>query len=147
MFACRTCRKALSSVEGCAICLDFKTKGLVAIDEDEAERPSLSDVSSETVSAIRAQIRHLAKRCKAEPDDDASAARLVQMANTVAKVVEAARKLQVDGVTAVNAMSFKERAALFIDWWTALPPAYREQVRKGMDAFEAQHAKPLELPA
>lgn len=147
MFACRLCRQKLSSNEGCGICLDFKTRNLVAVDEDDAESPALADVSRETVNALRAQIRRIAKILKDDPDHDVGTGRLIAAANTVAKVIESARKLQVDGVTAIQNMSFKERAQLFIDWWTALPPAYRDQVRKGMEAFELSNARPLDLPA
>ena len=68
--------------------------------------------------------------------------RALAVANTVAKVLESARKLRADGTAAVEAMSFQERKELFVTWYTDLAPAYRNAVREAFSAYEAEIAKP-----
>ena len=139
MLACRNCRIPLHSTEGCAICLPIKTH-LVTVDEDEESKPSLSEVGTEIV----ADLRYAARQARAVMKDDKletklrldATARILKIGNTAAKVLEAARKLQTDGLAAVRNMSFLERAQLFIGWYTALPPPYRTQLRDRMSKFE-----------
>lgn len=147
MLACRNCRVRLAAETGCAICEPIK-KHLVAIDEDEDEKPSLAEVGSSVVADLQ-YARKLAS--KIMRDDGAGAkerleatARLLKIGNTAAKVLEAARKLQTDGISAIKAMSFVERARIYIEWYCDLPPPYRSQLRKKQDEFEDRTA--LALP-
>ena len=143
--SCRACRTRIEALGGCAICSELKAQ-LVASDEDESERPSLTDVSHEVIANLR-QLNRRAKDLIADPSKPktfAEGARLaVATGNTVAKVLESARKLQTDGLAAIQNMSFIERAELFIAWYAALPPGYREKVRAGQDKMEAQAARRL----
>lgn len=142
MFACRLCRVPLSASEGCASCNPMR-RNLVVVGETEDERPSLSGVSAETVAVLRAQVSHLRASLKDDPDDEAAHKRFIATSNALAKIIGEARKLQDDGAAAVEAMSFQERAAMFIEWVTTLPPAYRRNLREQLDDFEAKIAAPV----
>lgn len=144
MLACRNCRVPISANSGCAICNPIR-KHLVVVGEDEEDRPSLSVASNEIVSALRQQLRVI-RMAILSPDPKVSASsetRLMALANTMSKVLESARKLQVDGMSAVENMSFPERAELFISWVTELAPAYRESLKAKWEAWELSESKPL----
>lgn len=68
---------------------------------------------------------------------------MVLCINALAKLLEAARKLQDDGISAVRNMSFLERAKLFVSWYADLPPSYRTQVRQQVEAYELEINKPM----
>lgn len=146
MLACRACRRPLTAAEGCAICASVKAN-LVTTEENTEEFPALSDVGNETVSALQGVLRtHRATLRNKSADADQLAvaeAAVVRVANTLAKVLESARKLQTDGLAAVRNMAFQERAVLFADWYQSLPPLYRKKVRAGMDQFEGQVSAPV----
>lgn len=142
MLACRTCRIPLNAPIGCDLCNGTR-QNLVVVGETEDERPSLSGVGAEVVGDLRLLLKNNRTKLKANPDDDDAADRLLALGNTLAKVLESARKLQSDGVTAVAQMSFTERAALFISWITSLPPAYREALRGQWDKFETEISLPV----
>lgn len=146
MLACRACRRALTAPEGCAICFSVKAN-LVTTEENDEEAPALSDVGSETVAALqvilkkhRATMRN--KNSTLEQLDDAETS-VVRVANTLAKVLESARKLQSDGLAAVRNMSFQDRATLFADWYQSLPPLYRRKVQAGMTQYEGAVSTPV----
>lgn len=141
MIACRACKVALTAQTGCAIC-DPIRRNLVVTEEDDGERPSLAVVGNEVVAGLRAQLKHIKALLKTDPDDPAGN-RLIAIGNTLAKVLEAARKLQADGKSAVEAMSFQERLELFVGWFAELPPAYRVSLRAKLDEFESAKAAPL----
>lgn len=146
MLACRACRVPLTAAQGCAICLSVKAN-LVTTEENAEESPALSDVSSEVVAALQSVLkRHrlTLRNTKSDPDAiEAAESGLVRVANTLAKVLESARKLQSDGMAAVRNMSFTDRAALFASWYQSLPPMYRDKVRGGMLQFEGTVSVPL----
>lgn len=151
MLACRACRRPLTATEGCAICFSVKAN-LVTTEENAEESPALSDVGAETVAALQAILRrHRAvlrdKKSTGEAIVLAESA-VVRVSNTLAKVLESARKLQTDGLAAVRNMAFSERAILFADWYQSLPPLYRAKVRAGQEQFEGTVSAPVpELPA
>lgn len=107
-------------------------------------------MSSEIVSELRyalKQARTIARDEKADAKHRLGATALIlKVGNTAAKVLEAARKLQTDGLAAVRNMSFIERAKLYIGWYAALPPPYRARIRSEQDKFEAGTNVPLALP-
>lgn len=146
--SCRACRTRLDAQGGCAICSEWK-KQFVASDEDEAERPSLTDVSHEVIANLR-QLNKRAKDLIADPKKPKAffegAKLAIAAGNTAAKVLESARKLQTDGLAAIQNMSFIERAELFIAWYAALPPSYRDKVRAGQDQMEKRAAQQLPAP-
>lgn len=144
--ACRNCRVVLSAESGCAIC-DPIRKHLVSVDEDQDERPDLSDVGAEVIAALRKRVRHLKAVIDVDPGDDKAATHLLGAANSVSKIIESARKLQVDAEGVINNMSFVARAKLFVSWYAALPPPHRVQIREQLDRYELELVKPLELPA
>jgi hypothetical protein len=150
MLACRICRIPIASQEGCGVCKDFKAQ-LISVDVDEDESPSLADVSAEVVGALRVIVkkgRQLLDKGVANKDVKSFAYgtdMIIKAANTSAKVLEAARKLQTDGLAAIRNMSFIERADLYIGWYVALPPPYRQKVRLGMENIEKEESKPLAL--
>lgn len=146
MLACRNCRVPLVAEAGCAIC-DPIRKHLVSIDETEDERPSLSDVGAEVVAELRYALRQ-AKVVHRDPEADPklrllATGAVLKIGNTAAKVLEAARKLQTDGLAAIRNMSFLERAELFITWYTGLVPPYRAAIRQKQEEFETRAAKAL----
>lgn len=145
MLACRACRRPLTAAEGCAICATIKAN-LVTTEENAEEYPALSDVGSETVAVLQTILREhklTLRRKDADLEERAAASSAVlSVANTLAKVLEAARKLQSDGLAAVRNMNFQDRCALFADWYQALPPNYRRKVRVGMEQFEGQVNQP-----
>ena len=150
MLACRCCRLPLTAAEGCAVCLPIKPQ-LITTDEDEDTKPSLSDVGSEAVAGLRRLLRD-SRALYADPRLEArerlAAGHLtIKVSNSLSKILEAARKLQTDGLSAIRNMSFLERAELFIGWYTALVPAYRANIRTQMDSFEATTNRALPASA
>src|SRR6185295_4458447 len=97
MLACRACRRPLTAAEGCAICISVKAN-LVTTEENTEEYPALSDVGSEVVSALQAILKtHRAtirNREAAAEDIVVAENAIVRVSNTLAKVLESARKLQ-----------------------------------------------------
>lgn len=146
MLACRACRRPLTAAEGCAICFSVKAN-LVTTEESTEESPALSDVSAETVSALQLILkRHRAIMRTKNAEDEAiekAEKAVIRVSNTLAKVLEGARKLQTDGLAAVRNMAFSERAVLFAEWYQSLPPLYRKKVRVGMEQFEGQVSTPI----
>lgn len=141
VLACRGCRHVLASDAGCALCLPVKPHLIVtsAVDEDSVP---LATVASEAVGVLRKQLSQLKTMAKLEPAYNAvisSEARAV--ANTIAKLLDSARKVVQDGADAVGAMSFQERLNLFTEWTGSLPGAYR---RKIIEQLLAQNQAKLE---
>lgn len=151
--ACRHCRVRIDAESGCAICNPLR-RHLVSVGENTsgqgAEDLTLSGVAKETVAALRERVSHYRAGLRELPQSETYSTGLVKTAAALAKVLESARKLQEDGVAAVETMTFLERAELFIGWYTALPPAYRGRLREQMADYEAQLARPMDplaLPA
>lgn len=145
--ACRCCRVALSAQKGCAIC-DPVRPHLVSDDEDDGDRPALAAVSAEVVGALRNALRATTTVLHRKPSDVESTRMLLAIGNTLAKVLESGRKLQQDGLAAVQAMAFRERAELFCGWYADLPPGYRQTIRGELAKFEVEAARPMkELPS
>jgi len=140
--SCRLCKTPLRSETGCSICLDWK-KNFASDDEDDGEHASLAAVSNEVVAALRGALRATMAELRKNALNPDMSARLLKIGNTMSKVLESARKLQDDGLAAVRAMSFAERAELFLGWYGALPPAHRTSVRGSMAQFEAKIAAPI----
>lgn len=140
--ACRMCRIAMSATVGCAVC-DPMRKNLVVVGEDEEDRPSLSGTSAEVVSLLRAQVKHVKGELERNRSSALSEKRALALGNTLAKVIETARKLQADGRAAVDAMSFQEKKELFVEWYTDLAPQYRNAVREAFAQYEVEVSKPV----
>ena len=143
--ACRSCRKPLLAKEGCGVCNGWR-KNLVVLGETEEERPSLATVSNEAVNALRAQLRDYKTRLAGKLEDeerDRLHDRQRAVAGALSKLLDAARKIQGDGLQAIARMSFKERAELFVEWFLTLPAVYREALHKELESAEAR----LSLPA
>jgi uncharacterized Zn finger protein (UPF0148 family) len=144
--ACRACRKPLLAKSGCGVC-DPIRKNLVVLGETEEERPSLAVVSNEAVNALRSQLRDYKTRLAVpklkDEDRDRLHDRQRAVSGALSKLLDAARKIQGDGIQAVERMSFAERAKLFCEWYMTLPAVYRESLRKELDKQEER----LLLPA
>lgn len=140
--ACRMCRVPLSAAVGCAVC-DPMRRNLVVVGQDEDERPSLSGTASEVVSLLRGQVKVVKGELERNSNSTLAEKRALALGNTLAKVLESARKLQADGKAAVEAMSFQERKELFVEWYTDLAPQYRNAVREAFAAYEVEVSKPL----
>jgi len=144
VLACRGCHHTLVSDAGCALCLPVKPHLVVlsAVDDDAVP---LATVASEAVSVLRKQLTQLKNKQKLTPNYNAADASEVRaVANTLAKLLDSARKVVQDGADAVGAMSFQERAALFLEWTGSLPGAYR---RKIIADLLAQQSARVEAPA
>lgn len=136
--ACRACRRPLLGKDGCAVCSPWR-KNLVVVGEAEEERPSLANVSAEAVRSLREQVRHYEAALKAAKTvDDQESYRALQrsVAGSLGKLLDAARKIQTDGLAAIERMSFAERAKLFVEWFMSLPTIYRERVKAEMEKHE-----------
>lgn len=142
MFACRICRVPLTAESGCVLC-DPVRRNLVVVGEREEDRPSLSGIGAEVVTLLREQVARVRKLLKDDPDSERAGKRLIALSNSVAKVIGEVRKLQEDGAAAVENMSFAERAEMFIDWVTGLPPAYRRTLTERLAEYEAKIAAPV----
>lgn len=146
MIVCRACRVPIAALGGCAVCEDFK-RNLADDESDEDLRPGIAETAGETVGALRRILRDA--RTGLGSKDVATRAdaeyRVLKVGNALAKVLEAARKIQTDGVAVIRQMSFTERAELFVSWYAELPPAVRASLRDRMTQFEADIARPKEL--
>jgi hypothetical protein len=143
MLACRNCKIELSAISGCAICNPIR-KHLIVVDENDDDKPSLAATGNEVVNALRYQLRVVRKSLgESRGEDEAAEKRLVQLANTLAKVLESSRKIQADGVDAIEAMSFAEKAELFITWIQELTPGYRLALRSKWDEWEKVISEPV----
>lgn len=144
MLACRLCRVPMSAPAGCAHC-DPVRRNLVVVGEREDDSPSLAGVGNDVVRMIKGRLDDIKDALKKATgkERDRAEARLISFANATAKVIGEVRKLQDDGYKAVEALSFQERAAMFIEWVTSLPPAYRRMLQEQMADFEAKISAPL----
>lgn len=139
VLACRGCHRMLTSDAGCALCLPVKPHLVVvsAVDDDAVP---LAVVASEAVGVLRKQLTQLKMAQKATTTYDAAlASESRSVASVLAKLLDSARKVVQDGADAVGAMSFQERAALFLEWTGSLPGAYRRKLIT--DLLSQQQAK------
>lgn len=146
VLACRGCHRTLVSDAGCALCLPVKPHLVVLSSVDDDAVP-LAVVAGEAVAMLRKQLTHLKNEAKNSASyNPITASEARSVANTLAKLLDSARKVVQDGADAVSAMSFQERAALFLEWTGSLPGAYRrkiiaqllEQNQAKLDAPETQ---------
>jgi hypothetical protein len=142
MLACRLCRVALTATVGCEVCDPWR-RNLVVAGEDEEDRPSLSGTAAEVVALLRKQVGTVRRDLETNANSVLAEKRAMALGNTLAKVLETARKLTQDGLAAVENLSFQERKELFVGWYTDLAPAYRTAVREAFAAYEAEVSKPL----
>ena len=141
--ACRACHININATYGCAIC-DPVRKQLIVVGEDEEDSPSLNSTAKEVVNALRAQLRHIKDDLRDKPDEFiATERRLIMLANSLSKVIDSARKIQLDAQNVIETMSFSEKAELFIGWIQELAPAYRVALREKWDEWETEAATPL----
>jgi len=141
--ACRFCRVLLSAEGGCAMCTEWK-RHLVSADEDADARPALADVTMEAISGLRIIIRRVRPGLSdTEPRVRIAAERdHIAATHALQKIVDSARKLQGDGVAAIRAMAFEERARLFVDWYLGLAPGHRGRLRVQLNKADAELAAP-----
>jgi hypothetical protein len=138
--ACRLCHFPLTSDAGCAGCLPVKANLVVvsAIDEDAVP---LAVVAAEAVGLLRKQLKMAkATQDKSSQYDPILGQETRSITNAIAKLLDSSRKLVEDGANAVEAMSFQEKAALFLEWTGTLPGPYR---RRLIDQMATQGADPL----
>ncbi len=142
--SCRGCHHALTSDAGCALCLPIKPHLVVSAAVDEDAVP-LALVAQEAVVVLRKQLQAVKSQAKAGglAYDPLLAAEARSIANTIAKVLDSARKVVQDGAEAVESMSFQEKAALFLEWTGSLPGAYR---RRLIESLMGQGAQAKEEP-
>jgi hypothetical protein len=108
-----------------------------AVDEDAVP---LAVVASEAVGMLRAQLARIKSDMKTKPAEYVTlAAEARNIANTIAKVLDAARKVMEDGAAVVDAMSFQEKAALIIEWTASLPSVYRRRLITQMMEQDKSH--------
>jgi hypothetical protein len=101
-----------------------------AVDEDAVP---LATVASEAVSLLRRQLTYLKQQAKLTQGYNSElAAEARQVSNALSKLLDSSRKLVQDGADAVGSMSFQEKMALFLDWSTSLPSAYRRRLMESM---------------
>lgn len=130
--SCRGCHNALTADAGCAICLPIKIHLVVSAAVDEDAVP-LALVAQEAVVVLRKQLSAVKAQTKGQTVyDPILAMESRAIANTIAKVLDSARKVVQDGAMAVESMSFQEKAALFLEWTGSLPGAYRRRLIESM---------------
>lgn len=131
VIACRGCRHPITADQGCALCSPVK-KHLVVEGEDEETVP-LAKMAGETLRLMRTDLKRLQKiQAKADEYNAAQAMEARRIAGAISKLMDSARKVIQDGVDAVEAMSFQERAELLVSWFESLPPAYRRKIFDAM---------------
>jgi hypothetical protein len=143
VLACRACRVRIDASAGCGVCNPWRSQLVVVDAPGDQDRPALSSVSQELVNALQDRLRYYRAGLREMPTSETFGKGLVHVANAMTKLLDAARKLQDDGMAAVANMSFLERANLFIEWYAALPPAYRSALRVQME----DHERALLTPA
>jgi hypothetical protein len=141
-FACRLCRVSVAASTGCSVCDPLRAL-LVVVGEGEDDRPSLSGTAAENVAMLKKQLVNCKEKLAVQPDSTIQEARLLKISNTMAKVLETARKLLADGMAVMETMSFAEKKELFVVWYSDLAPAYRNAVREAFADYEASISKPL----
>lgn len=140
--SCRLCRVSMAAANGCDVCNPMRAL-LVATNEDEGERPALGAVAAETVALLRDQLADAKTQLAKNRSSLMHETRALKLGNTLAKVLETARKLQQDGVDAVTNMPFADKADLFISWYIELPPAYRASLRERFAQYEVDVSRPV----
>lgn len=125
-YSCNKCRQPLQAAKGCAICDPIRPFLTVAISEDV----SLTEVSKAAVRALQEQLEGY----KAALTDPSPKARLEPIranvraaASCLAKLLDTSRKIQDDGIKAIELMSTREQMDLFKHFYTTLPPAVRSR--------------------
>jgi hypothetical protein len=128
--ACRACRTVLTAEKGCAVCQAFR-KNIVVIGDREEDRVDLGEVTTLALAAARDRLAFLRSL---KPDDKRYSPGEIQgLVKTISIAADSARKIRKEGVLAVNAMTFQERAELFVGWFRELPPAHREYVSERLE--------------
>lgn len=142
VLACRGCRHTLASDAGCALCLPVKPH-LVCVSAVDDDAVPLATVATEAVGILRKQLTQLRNQQKLTTEYNPTVAGETRaVANALAKLLDSARKVVQDGADAVSAMSFQERAALFLEWTGSLPGAHR---RKLIEQLLAQNQAKADL--
>lgn len=135
-YSCSKCRVNLAAKHGCVIC-DPVRPFIVFADEGDV---SLAEVSKETVKALQDQLRGYRNDLRLNRDPEAKEginAAVRAVAATLGKVLDASRKIQEDGVKAVELMSAKEKMDLFEAYYLALPPTVRARFMSQLQEAEA----------
>lgn len=139
-YSCRSCRRPLQAVDGCAICQDAKK--LIVITGEDA--PSLVETANEMVSSLRVQLKDYDRQLR-DPkskltveDRELIRAAVRQVGNTMGKLLDSARKLREDNARVVDKMSIDEQRQLFLTWYTDLPPATRQGVYAALAQVESE---------
>ena len=146
VLVCRGCHHSLLDEAGCALCLGVKPH-LMPVDAVEDEAVPLAQLAQESATLLRSQLKQLKVMQKATKSyDPALSKESREHSNALAKLLDASRKVVQDGIDAVEVMSFKERADLFKDWFSTLPPAYRRQLHEelGSKVVTAAPVQPLQ---
>lgn len=129
--ACRACRTVLSADKGCGVCDAFR-RNIVVIGDRPEDRVDLGELTTLALAAARDRLTVIRGL---KPDDKRySPGELQGLVKTIAVMADAARKIRKEGVAAVNAMTFQERAELFLDWYENLPTAHRAFLTERLEA-------------
>lgn len=146
ILACRGCRRNLTDDAGCALCLPVKPH-LVVSSEAPDGTLSLSAVAADTVNLLKWQVAKMLDAQRGTDNYDPKvAAEARAVATTIAKLLDASRKVVQDGAEAVTAMPFKERAELFTKWAGSLPAVYRRKLIQGLQALDNPEPDAPEAP-
>lgn len=135
-YSCRLCRVNLAAKSGCVVCDPIRPH-IVFADEQDV---SLAEVSKETVKALQEQLRGYKQDLRHQKDPEAKEeinAAVRAVAATLGKVLDASRKIQDDGLKAVELMSAKEKMDLFEAYYLALPPIVRARFMVQLQEAEA----------
>ena len=136
ILVCRACQNELVSPEFCAIC-ELCKKNLVISDDGDPE--SLAKVAGGMVRLMATQLRQLRglQNKTRGRYDEKLVSETRKHAGSLAKLLDSARKVINDGVEAVEALSFQEKAELFEAWFMELPNAYRRTLLNGLSKHVA----------
>lgn len=139
LLICRACQNELTAPESCAICELCKANLIV---DDDGDPDSLAKVAGGMVRLMQTQLRQLRGiqgRTRGKYDERL-ANETRKHAQALSKLLDSARKVINDGVEAVEALSFQEKAALFESWFMELPQAYRRTLLAGLSKHVADVA-------
>lgn len=134
-YSCRACRRPLQAAKGCVLC-DPVRPHLVITEDDDV---SLAMVSKETVKGLREQLRQYTGLLRAaiQPKQrELYNSNIRAVANTLAKVIDSARKIQEEGAKAIELMSTSEQVDLLKEFYAELPVSPRLRLLADLQELE-----------
>lgn len=108
------------------MCQDMKRNLVV---EGDTENVPLARLAGDTIRLLKTDLYRLQLlQAKDKNYNAVLASEARRLSGAIAKLLDSTRKVIQDGVDAVEALSFQERADILVAWFESLPPAYRRKI-------------------